>query len=89
MVRFFIYGKLTKFMNQKIEYVRYLHQFLLEKNDNRTIHVRDWLYQNSNNIELVIRTDVNQAWSTFVETYSDLLSYEQWVRDIRLNQLLN
>jgi len=60
-----------------------------KKNDNRTIHVHDWLLENSNNTELVIRTDVNQAWSTFVETYSDLLSYEQWVRDIRLNQLLN
>lgn len=73
-------------MNQKIEYVRYLHQFLLEKNDNRTIHVRDWLILINKKIVI---PDVNQAWSTFVKTYSDLLSYEQWVRDIRLNQLLN
>lgn len=75
-------------MNEKIEYIRYLHQFLLSKKDISVEIIRDWIYQNSNNSELIYRLDLSRIYNDY-KFYSDLLSYEQWIRKLKLNQLLN
>ena len=73
----------------KVEYVRYIHNFLTERVDSRSKEIRDWLYKNSNNPELIYRIDVERIFSLYTESYPNLLSYKHWIRESKLNQLLN
>jgi hypothetical protein len=47
-----------KLMTGKVEYIRYLHQFLLDKGDRRSSEVRDWLYLNSGNDDIIMITNI-------------------------------
>lgn len=73
----------------KVMYVRYIHDFLLSKGDNRCENVRDWLYNNSNNSDLVMRIDIDRLFHRFRIAYPELFDYAQWVRDSKINQLLS
>jgi len=76
-------------MNEKIEYIRYLHQFLLDKSDYRSTEVREWLYHNSNNNEEFLKSYLNRIYHVFSESYSDLLSFKQWIRNSKIDKLLD
>jgi hypothetical protein len=76
-------------VNLKVMYVRYIHDFLLNKGDNRCQNVRDWLYKNSNNSDLVMRIDIDMLFHRFRIAYPELFDYPQWVRDLKINQLLS
>lgn len=77
-------------MNQKIEYIRYIHQFLLYKKDSRAKQIRDWLYHNSDNSELIMRLNLNWGDNkSDIFEYPDILSYKQWIRDKKIDLLLD
>jgi hypothetical protein len=76
-------------MVEKVEYIRYLHQFLLEKGDRRSSEVRDWLYLNSGNDDITMRTNIDIHLQAISESYYDLLSFKQWIRNQKINKLLD
>ena len=76
-------------MNQKIEYLRYLHQFLLDKGDYRATILRDWLYQNSNDYDTIMRARIDKTFQVYSESYPDILSYKQWIRNSKIDKLLD
>lgn len=76
-------------MDKKIEYVRYIHEFLTSKGDKRTSNIRDWLYQNSNYEDEIEMEDITRVFRVLNESYSDVLSYQEWIRDSKLDQLLD
>lgn len=75
------------------EYLLYVHDFLYSKKDKRSESIRDYLYKShdleKNTISKVKLINVfDRLHTIYSETYPELLKYDQWNRDQKINMII-
>ena len=86
-------------MKEKIEYVKYVYEFLLEKKDHRYIEVKEWIDSNLTNIlekdpnfnYLLYNLDrsLNRTYIVLSESYPDILNFKECVRNCKIDRLID
>lgn len=70
-------------------YLLYVHDFLYSKKDKRSESIRDYLYSHvalESNTRLISVFD--RFHTIYSETYPELLKYDQWNRDQKINMII-
>ena len=73
-------------VKDKREWIRYLHEYISQYQDGRASQLRDLLYRDDREIELL---NCEHIYKNFDDAYPDIMSLKEFLRESKLDKILN